>query len=921
MPLPRRAETRFPVVLLPIVLLLTLTAMAPAPADVAPASPELAQQVRASDADTARVSVQFDEWLVLGPVASPLPALQDPEEDVLLETALIHLDHVWPGAGEAVELPGGQLATWTTQRPDQDDSIVLEPPASGPAMAYLIAYVEARRFTNARLTVTTSHPVRVLLDDRQVAVRRSGGDATAELALTPGRHMVLVQTAWSPETHDQALTGDEPETADLPRAGDLPPAGDLAGAGEPGDGQNAAAPWTVSATLSHETSPAGTAPRIIVDSSPTRPLRLVDLLDTEAVSSATISPDGELVAVAFRQPEVPAPLQESWLEIRGTRNGQVVHTFRANSPVAGFSWSPDGGISYVTRRDGGKATLWVGDLDGPVRPVLRDVERFGSYRWLPDGRSIVYTVTERAEQDDSGLRRMRGLRDRLPGARNRSHLYQVQVASGATRRLTAGPESTGLLDISPDGARLLFTRGRFVQERPYSETELWELDLATLEAHKVTRTPGSLGASYSPDGDRLLVTAGPSAFDGAGSTLPIGTIPSDYDGQAYFMDRVTGKVTPLTRDFDPAVQQAAWSHADGMIYLVAQEGDRARLFRLDPRRGSFARIETGVDVAGGLSMARTAPRLTLTGSSSAGPPQVVALDVSRSPRLTTVAAPGAETFARTRLSQVQDWSFQTNDGTTIPGRVHLPPDYDPEHSYPVIVNYYAGVTPVSRSFGGRYPSDVWAGMGYVVYIPQPSGAIGWGQEYSARHVNNWGATVADEIIQGVDAFLNAHPNMDRERVGCIGASYGGFMTMLLTTQTDLFAACVSHAGISNITSYWGEGWWGYGYSAVATADSYPWNRPDIYVEQSPLFRADRITTPLLLLHGTADTNVPIGESEQLYTALKLLGRNVEYIRIQGEDHHILQYPKRKLWMETILAWFDKQLKGEPEWWEALHGKD
>jgi dipeptidyl aminopeptidase/acylaminoacyl peptidase len=187
-------------------------------------------------------------------------------------------------------------------------------------------------------------------------------------------------------------------------------------------------------------------------------------------------------------------------------------------------------------------------------------------------------------------------------------------------------------------------------------------------------------------------------------------------------------------------------------------------------------------------------------------------------------------------------------------------------------------------------------------------------------VNNWGITVADEIIQGVEAFLAAHPNMDRERVGCIGASYGGFMTMLLTTRTDLFAGCVAHAGISNIASYWGEGWWGFGYSAVATAESFPWNRPDIYVEQSPLYRADRITTPLLLLHGTADTNVPPGESEQLYTALKLLGRDVEYIRVEGEDHHILQYPKRKLWMETIVAWFDKQLKGEPEWWEELHGQ-
>jgi len=108
--------------------------------------------------------------------------------------------------------------------------------------------------------------------------------------------------------------------------------------------------------------------------------------------------------------------------------------------------------------------------------------------------------------------------------------------------------------------------------------------------------------------------------------------------------------------------------------------------------------------------------------------------------------------------------------------------------------------------------------------------------------------------------------------------------------------------------------------AVATAGSYPWNRPDLYVEQSPLFHADRITTPLLLLHGAADTNVTVGESEQLYTALRVLGKPVEFIKVDGQNHWILNYPQRVVWMETIIAWFDRQLKGEPGWWDELYGE-
>jgi len=156
------------------------------------------------------------------------------------------------------------------------------------------------------------------------------------------------------------------------------------------------------------------------------------------------------------------------------------------------------------------------------------------------------------------------------------------------------------------------------------------------------------------------------------------------------------------------------------------------------------------------------------------------------------------------------------------------------------------------------------------------------------------------------------------RVGCIGASYGGFMTMLILTRTNIFASAIAHAGISSISSYWGEDYWGYSYSAVATADSFPWNRKDIYVDQSPLFNADKITTPLLLLHGTVDTNVPPGESAQLFTALKLLGREVEYIQFFDQNHLILTYNKKILWTKTIMAWFDRWLKGQPEWWSDLY---
>jgi dipeptidyl aminopeptidase/acylaminoacyl peptidase len=144
------------------------------------------------------------------------------------------------------------------------------------------------------------------------------------------------------------------------------------------------------------------------------------------------------------------------------------------------------------------------------------------------------------------------------------------------------------------------------------------------------------------------------------------------------------------------------------------------------------------------------------------------------------------------------------------------------------------------------------------------------------------------------------------------------MTQYLQTLTPIFAAAVSHAGISNVTSYWGEGYWGYSYNAVAAADSYPWNNPDLFTKHGSLFNADKINTPLLLLHGTADTNVPIGESIQLFNALKVLNKTVEFVSVDGENHYISDFPKRILWHNTIMAWFAKWLQDSPEWWDDLY---
>ena len=280
----------------------------------------------------------------------------------------------------------------------------------------------------------------------------------------------------------------------------------------------------------------------------------------------------------------------------------------------------------------------------------------------------------------------------------------------------------------------------------------------------------------------------------------------------------------------------------------------------------------------------------------------------------------SDVFDGTEVASAVAWTCRNSIGDEVHCRYYLPNGFDASAKYPMIVYYYGGCSGTLRNFEFPYPWTVWAAQGYVVLVVNPSGATGFGQEWAARHVNTAGADPARDVIEATTTFCDEHPYVNRERLGCIGASYGGFLTQYLQTVTDIFRCAVSHAGISDHSNYWGYGYWGYTYSEVSMANSYPWSHRELYVDQSPLFNADKIHTPLLLLHGNADTNVPLIESLQMFTALKLLGREVALVEVEGENHHILDYTKREKWLATQMAWFQRWLKDDPSWWDALYPK-
>lgn len=680
---------------------------------------------------------------------------------------------------------------------------------------------------------------------------------------------------------------------------------------------------------------ANGAPLSVGDAAAKRAYNIYDVICAPNYPSVSISPNGKFIVV-----------RKTWVDRKGNNHSiSELRNYQTNSVMATFEesvkWMPASNKLYFTQKASDSSIAGEEKQDGTLqlitinpltmeREVLASHLPEGWFQFTPDEKTLIYTLTTEGRKKDPQVYDVKEPEDRQPGWRERSNLAKYDLASGILQPLTFGYHNIYLMDISADSRYLLIGKEEErLTKRPTTLTSFYRLDLGSMNASSAT-TPkvetliekGEFlnSAQFSPDGKSILVSASPEAFNGIGKNVEEGQTPSMIDTQLYLMTLSDKKVRPLTKDFNPNVQSVDWSKADGNIYFTAEDKDCVHLFQLNPKSGKFTLLKTPEEYIKSFSLASSAAEMAFSGQSASNADRLYKMN-TKALKSQLVDDLSARELKDVELGECKAWNFVNSRGDTLCCRYYLPPHFDAAKKYPMIVNYYGGCSPTSRMFQSRYPHHVYAAMGYVVLVVNPSGATGFGQKFSARHVDTAGEGVAEDIISSTQAFCDEHAFVNRKKIGCIGASYGGFMTQYLQTKTDLFAAAISHAGISDHTSYWGEGYWGYSYSEVSMANEYPWTNKHLFVDQSPLYNADKIHTPLLFVHGTADNNVPVGESIQLYTALKLLGRPTAMVLVDGQDHHIIDYEKRLKWQNTIFAWFAKWLQDDASWWTEMYGDE
>ncbi|NOQ26479.1 MAG: prolyl oligopeptidase family serine peptidase [Bacteroidales bacterium] len=814
----------------------------------------------------AQESVQINKWKITNPQKINMPAFSDVknidgktfEASKLLNTTQVDL------SGESLIWKNIEVST---------DSIVLNQSTKNN-LVLLSTYLSLDQWTQGSLNLNINAYCEIFVDNKLVKTKSSAelSDTKIELDLQSGNHEITIK----------AITRD----TNLKLVANFDYSEDFA---------------SCNATASLN---------------PEKFFTIDDLMNSKD-ASASISASGKYILINYTERAGNKGKSKTYSAIYDLAKQKNITVLR-NKNIANVSWLPrTDRLTYSVNFEK-KAEIFVYDIiSGIEKSIANEIENLYWYTWSPNENYIIYTDKITAEKPGN-LKRIYGNDDRLPYFRDRSYLHKIDVQSGNVTQLTSGNLTSSLNDIKPDGSKILISTSRMdYSEVPFSKQNLYEMDIHTNELTVIWENKiYEAYASYSPNGDKLLVQGGSECFGDIGVNISEGRIPNSYDSQLYIYDLASKKVESISKDFDPSIGNAYWSK-DNQIYVSTTDRDYKNLYQYNFKTKAFAKINLQVEVLSSINYAYEKAVAVYTGTSISTPKKLYTLDLKKGTS-TLLEFPEEEKFANIKFGKTEPWNFTNKSGTTIYGRVYYPPNYDATKKYPVIVNFYGGTSPIGRSFGGRYPINIWTAGNYIVYVLQPSGATGFGQDFSALHVNGWGFDAIDDIIVGTNKFLEAHPNADVENVGCIGASYGGYTTMLIQTRTDIFKTAISHAGISSLTSYWGEGYWGYTYNAGAARNSYPWDRKDIYVENSPIYNADKFQNSILLLHGTADTNVPVGESLQYYAALKILGKDVEMVLVDNQDHWILDYKKRIEWHYTIMSWFDKKLKNQSQQWDNLY---
>jgi len=642
-----------------------------------------------------------------------------------------------------------------------------------------------------------------------------------------------------------------------------------------------------------------------------RPLAVDDYFAIQSVGSPIVSPDGAWVVYTVSTKDLENDRTESRLWSVPTAGGEARPITAKGREVGSPSWTPDGQyLAFTARSDDQGSQLFRLDLrGGGERVQITNVEGgIGGYKWSPDGKRLLLSIRDKNTDDPSGpwvIDRLVFKQDYVGYLNHqRTHLYVHDLEAKTTIQITDGDYDDYGATWSPDGSRIAFVSNRTAEPDASSNTDIWLVDPDTpydqQEPVRVTTNPGTDDSPiWHPDGERI----------GYLMTYTDRTdIPASYLQSKVAIIRI-GEDEPVlltTEALDRKAWDPTFSPDGSQIYVQLEDDGQVQLAAVSVADGELSRLITGrvqvgataVAPDGSVVVAISKPRL---------PEDLFVLDAnppagSEQPRRLTDV--NGELLNSIWLSDVEELRFPTLDGTVIQTFVYKPQDFDPKRRYPAILWLHGGQES-QYDYGFNFRVQLFAANGYVVVMPNVRGSGGRGLDFALSLNKAYGTHDVEDVIVATD-YVIARGYVDPDRLGVGGWSSGGTLTNVVITKTDRFAGAVSGASVGLYTSTYGHDpyyvWW-------HTELGPPWKNRDLWDSISPFMDVENITTPTLFIGGEKDWNQPIIHSEQMYQAMKHLGRETQLVVYPDAHHGIRKHSYQKDLLERFLGWFEKYVKG------------
>lgn len=661
-----------------------------------------------------------------------------------------------------------------------------------------------------------------------------------------------------------------------------------------------------------------------------RKFALKDLWKLQLISDAQIDPGGASILFTRSRfhPDRERNGYESHIWRVSTRGGAPRQWTNSSESESTPRWSPNGGeFLFLSARSAeeevrGQKQLWVMPSDGGEG--LRITERAGgvaSAAWSPDGRQIAFVgrVPTDPERDDleTGTPQPAMHIDRLTYRHDlhgyqfgyRNHLFVIPAKGGSPTQITSGDWDVGDYVWTPDGKRLLVCGHTVDADRTYAR-ELHAISVTGRRTKTLCGLDGPISSpSVSPDGKTV-------AFIGNDFRRGYAT-----NSTLFLVPLSGGTPRNLTRSWDVGIGQTlntdtrgtspafgpTWSPDGAEIKFLTTLKGATHLFAASPESGEVTAYTSGDWAIESLSYSKDHTVAAYTAMTPVEPAELWVWKEGRSAKQLTRAN---SFLSRLSLAAPKRFQFKASDGVSVEGWVMHPPG-SRKKKHPALLEIHGGPRS-AYGMGFMHEFQMLNAAGYSVIFINPRGSSSYGEDWACAGPRHYGERDYEDLLQGVDAVLRREP-IDRKRLGVLGGSYGGYMTNWIIGHTNRFKAACTQRCISNWLSFFGTSDIGnlFGPQEIGGPVWKDGGRDLRKLwEKSPLAHVEKMVTPLLIVHSENDWRCPIEQGEQLFSALKWLGRDTEFLRVPGESHELSRSGgplQRIARLEAILDWFGRKL--------------